>query len=151
MYNETNRIGVCKMSNKIFSKDEIDMLSRNKYVKHVSEKGITYTDEFKRHFITEYEKGKLPRTIFDESGFDAGILGKKRIESASKRWRAAYKIEGALGLQDTRKANSGRPRTKALTLEEKYERLIAQNKLLKAENELLKKLDMLERRMVRKK
>jgi len=139
------------MSNKAFSKEEIEVLSNNKYVKHVSMKGITYTDEFKRHFISEYEKGKLPRKIFEESDFNICVLGKMRIESAAKRWRTVYKNEGVTGLKDTRKGNSGRPREKELTLEEKYERLMAQNKLLKAENELLKKLDMLERRMVKKK
>ena len=39
------------MSKKIFSEKEINELSKNKYVKKVSEKGITYTDEFKRLFI----------------------------------------------------------------------------------------------------
>ena len=29
------------------------------YVKSVSEKEITYTDEFKRHFMAENEKGKF--------------------------------------------------------------------------------------------
>ena len=139
------------MSNRVFSKEEIEVLSYNKYVKHVSAKGITYTDDFKRHFISEYEKGKFPRTIFEESGFDIDVLGKMRIESSAKRWRTAYENEGVVGLKDTRKENSGRPREKDLTLEEKYERLVAQNKLLKAENELLKKLDILERRMVKKK
>jgi transposase len=139
------------MSNKIFTQDEIEILSSNKYVKRVSAKGITYTDEFKRIFISENEKGKLPRVIFEECGFNIDILGMKRVESSGKRWRAAYREDGILGLQDTRIENSGRPREKDLTLEEKYERLMAQNKLLKAENELLKKLDMLERRMVRKK
>lgn len=139
------------MSIRVFSKEEIEVLFRNKYVKHVSAKGITYTDEFKRHFISEYEKGKLPRTIFEESGFNVDVLGKNRIESAAKRWSSAFRNEGIAGLHDTRKGNSGRPRVKELTLEEKYERLMAQNNLLKAENELLKKLDMLERRMIKKK
>lgn len=139
------------MSNKIFTQDEIEILSSNKYVKHVSAKGITYTDEFKRIFIAENEKGKIPTVIFKECGFDIDILGLDRVKSSGKRWRAAYREDGILGLQDTRVENSGRPREKNLTLEEKYERLTAQNKLLKAENELLKKIDMLERRMVRKK
>ena len=55
------------------------------------------------------------------------------------------------GLSDTRKENSGRPRDKELSIEEKYERLKAQINLLKAENELLKKIDFLERRMIKKK
>jgi len=140
-------IGVENMSNKIFTKEEIEILSNNIYVKHVSAKGITYTEEFKRIFISENENGKLPRIIFEECGFCISILGKKRMQSAADRWRAAYKNQGVLGLQDTRKQNSGRPSEKELSLEEKYERMKAQNNLLKAENELLKKLDMLERRM----
>jgi transposase len=139
------------MSNKIFTKEEIEILANNKYVKRVSAKGITYTDEFKRIFINENEKGKFPRVIFEECSFDIGILGMKRVKSAGKRWRAAYKNEGVLGLQDMRKQNSGRPRDMELSLEEKYHRLMAQNNLLKAENELLKKLDMLERMMIKKK
>lgn len=135
----------------MFTQDEIKILSSNKNVKHVSAKGITYTDEFKRFFIVENEKGKIPTVIFKECGFDLDILGLHRVRSSGKRWRAAYRKDGVLGLQDTRLENSGRPSEKELTLEEKYERLMAQNKLLKAENELLKKLDMLERRMVKKK
>ena len=46
----------------------------NPYVKAVSEKGITYTDEFKRLFIREYEKGKFPREIFEEAGFEVEVL-----------------------------------------------------------------------------
>jgi hypothetical protein len=139
------------MSNKLFSKEHIEILSKNKYVKKVSDKAITYTDEFKNIFITENELGKFPREIFEECGFDINILGMKRIKSSGKRWRDAYRNKGVLGLQDTRKDNAGRPREKELSIEEKYERLKAQNNLLKAENELLKKLDMLERKMIRKK
>jgi transposase len=138
------------MSNKIFTQDEIEILSSNKYVKRVSSKGITYTDEFKRIFISENQKGKFPRIIFEECGFNIDILGMKRVESSGKRWRAAYRENGILGLQDNRIENSGRPSEKDLTLEDKYDRLKAQNKLLKAENELLKKIEMLERGMVRK-
>ena len=39
------------MSKKIFSEKEINELSKNKYVKKVSQKGITYTNEFKLHFV----------------------------------------------------------------------------------------------------
>lgn len=49
--------------------------------------------------------------------------------------------------KDTRKFNTGRPTEKDLSLEEKYEKLQAKLKLLQAENELLKKLEMLERGM----
>lgn len=139
------------MSKKVFSEKEIKILASNKFVKSVSEKGITYSDEFKRLFITEHEKRKLPRQIFEENGFDVEILGQERVRSAAKRWRAAYKKQGISGLTDTRKESSGRPRDKELSLEEKYKRLEAQNNLLKAENELLKKLEMMEKGMGKKK
>ena len=133
------------MSNKLFTTNEIHILSKNPYVKKVSSKGITYTDEFKRIFITENKNGKFPREIFESYGFDIKILGMKRIESSGKRWRAAYRKNGVCGLVDTRSHNSGRPSEKNLSLEEKYKRLEAQNQLLKAENELLKKIKLMER------
>lgn len=139
------------MSNKLFTKKELGILSKNKYVKNVSEKGITYTDEFKNIFITENEKGKLPREVFEECGFDIDILGIKRIKASAARWRISYRKNGVSGLTDTRKSNSGRTSEKELSIEEKYKRLKAQNNLLKAENELLKKIQQLERRLSKKK
>jgi transposase len=140
---ETGKI----MSKKIFTEKEIKQLSTNKYVKAVSSKGITYTDEFKYTFISEKEKGKLAREIFEQCGFDAEVLGMERIYSAKKRWQNAYKNNRIIGLRDTRAENSGRPREKELTLEEKNARLEAQITLLKAENELLKKIRTAERGM----
>ena len=135
------------MSNRIFTQKEIDTLSQNQYVKNVSARGITYTDEFKRLFIVENELGKFPRDIFEDHGLDINIVGIKRAKSSGNRWRNAYKKDGICGLNDTRKDHSGRPSVKELSTEEKYERLKAQNNLLKAENELLKKIHYLERRM----
>lgn len=152
MYKDENGIGErLKMSKKIFTDKEIKSLSKNPYVKSISSKGITYTDEFKRHFIAENEKGKSPREVFEACGFNADVLGMARIESAAKRWRIAYRDSGINGLQDTRKGNSGRPREGELSLEERYARLEAQINLLKAENELLKKIDLAERRLKGKK
>ena len=39
------------MSKKLFTEQEIIILKQNKYIKKVSSKGITYTDEFKKIFI----------------------------------------------------------------------------------------------------
>lgn len=100
------------MSNKLFTKKELEILSKNKYVKNVSIRGITYTDEFKKIFIADNKKGKFPRKIFKECGFDINILGIERIKSAGNRWRAAYRKNGACGLTDTRKLNSGRTKEK---------------------------------------
>ena len=126
-------------------------IKKNPYVKVVSDKAITYTDEFKRLFITENEAGKLPREIFEEAGFNIEMMGMTRVNRAADRWKKAYKKQGINGLEDARKYSSGRPLERELSLEEKYARLEAKTRLLEAENELLKKLDLLERQMLKKK
>jgi transposase len=133
------------MTKKFFTENEIAILSKNPYVTSVSSKGITYSEEFKQYFIAEFRNGKFSTQIFEEAGFNIDILGRRRIKSASDRWNKAFKKDGVLGLKDTRKESSGRPREKELSLEEKYARLEAKMNLLEAENELLKKIHMLER------
>lgn len=139
------------MSKKIFTDQEQKLLKKHPYVKAVSEKAITYTDEFKAMAIKEYEEGKFPRRIFEDAGFDIDIVGIERAKSALKRWRAAYQENGLQGLEDSRKCHSGRPLDREISIEEKYARLQAQNALLRAENELLKKIDLAERMLMKKK
>lgn len=133
------------MTKKTFTEKEINQLSLNPYVKAVSAKGITYTEDFKQLFIAEREKGKFSRQIFEEAELDAEILGMERIRSARKRWEAAYQKNGVLGLHDTRKGRTGRTGERSLSLREKNVRLEAQINLLQAENELLKKIRFAER------
>lgn len=137
------------MSNKLFSDEEIDILSKNKYVKSVSKRGITYTDDFKTLFIAEYNKGYLPTQIFIDAGFDVNILGNHRIYSASKRWRKSYRESGELELRDTRKFNSGRPLSRELSVEEIIAKKDAEIAYWKAEAELLKKIELKERQVKR--
>ena len=139
------------MSKKLFTEDEIIILKQNKYVKRVTPKGITYTDEFKRLFIDKYNNGELPRIIFEKCGFNIDIIGIQRVKSSANRWRTAFKNGGAKKLTDTRKYNTGRPSEKDLSIEEKYKKLQSKMRLLQAENELLKKLDMIERRVLKEK
>ena len=135
------------MSKKIFSSEEIEKLSINKYVKNVTQKGITYTNEFKLHFIAEYEMGKTPRHIFEDAGFDIDIVGIERVKSSSHRWRKSYNDKGVLGLNDTRTLNSGRTLNRELTLEEILAKKDAEIEYLKAELELVKKLEVSERQV----
>ena len=135
------------MSKILFSNDEINKLSKNKYVLKVSEKAITYTNEFKIHFIAEYNNGKNSRMIFEEAGFDVDIIGIRRVENAGARWRKSYKENGVLGLNDTRRNNTGRPRQRELTKDEIIARQNSEIEYLKAEVELLKKLELHERQV----
>ncbi len=100
--------------------------------------------------LKKMKKGKPPRIIFEECGFDIDVIGLQRVVSSGNRWRTSYKERGVFGLRDTRKDNSGRKSEKELTLEEKYARLEAERNLLKAENELLKKIKLMEGRMGKK-
>lgn len=99
------------MSKILFTKEDIKKLKTNKNILKVSEYSITYNYAFKILFIDEYIAGKLPRQIFAENGFDINVIGLKRIEQSACRWNATYKKDGIIGLADTRKTSSGRPRS----------------------------------------
>ncbi len=73
------------MTKKIFKEHEILELSKNKYVKNVTSKGITYTNEFKLQFIAEYKDGKNSRKNFEDTEFDIKMINVKRIDSAKMR------------------------------------------------------------------
>lgn len=135
------------INRKFFTEAEIEILSKNKYVKNVSSKAITYTDEFKVLFIAERSTGKLPVNIFRDAGFDVNIIGRHRIWCASKRWRNNYNEKGQAGLRDSRKLNSGRPLKRELTVEEIIAKKDAEIAYWKAEAELLKKIELQERQV----
>ena len=127
------------MSKVIFNDKQIKVLAKNPNVLRVSDKAITYSEEFKNKFIEENSKGILPRKIFEDNGFDIEIIGLKRIEQSAARCRKKYADMGVLGLKDSRKSNSGRPLLRELTAQEEIERLKAKISLLEIENEFLKK------------
>lgn len=90
------------MSKITFSSNDIDILNKNTNVLRVSEKTITYTDEFKRNFIEKYLRGKLPHVIFEEAGFDLNMIGYKCAEKSAARCLIAYNQNGIIVLCDTR-------------------------------------------------
>ncbi len=65
------------MTKNLFTESGIQILSNNLHVKYGSQKDITYTEEFMHIFIEENGKGKLPRNIFEECGFDIDMIGMK--------------------------------------------------------------------------
>ncbi len=131
------------MSKILFTDLQIKKLSKNKWIKKISNKAITYTDEFKIKLVKETENyKKFPRDVFKECGIDPDIVGKKRIEIAAYHWRKKYKDTGEI--RDTKKGNSGRRLEHELSNEEKLKRAEAKIKLLEAENELLKKNELIE-------
>lgn len=131
------------MSKILFTDIQVKKLRKNKWIKSITNKAITYTDEFKFKLLKECtDCKKFPRDVFYECGIDPSIVGKKRIENAANRWRKQYKNSGTI--TDTRKGNSGKILERELSDKEKLERAEAKIKLLEVENELLKKNELIE-------
>jgi len=131
------------MSKNYFTPEQVEQLKKNKYVKHVSEKAITYTEEFKEVFMLEYNSGKLPSQILTEMGFDYKLLGRKRIDNIVQRTKKqSIRPEG---FKDTRTTESGRSLERELSPEEQMERLKQENEILKAKVEFLSLLRRAER------
>ena len=131
------------MSNILFDEEQQKQLRANHWVKSVTEKSISFTDDFKVYFINEYNLGKLPKQIFKDAGFDINMLGDKRIEQCTARYKRQNKrIEG---FHDTRANNSGRRLGKELSIDEENELLKKQNAKLQQELEFLKKMEYLAR------
>lgn len=136
------------MSKIIFTDKQVKQFSKNKWIKNVSNKAITYTDEFKVKLLKEIDDyKKFPQDVFRECGMDQEIVGERRISTAANRWRKQYKSTGEI--KDTRKGTSGRPRIHDLSDSEKLKRAEVKIKLLEAENELLKKNEMIEMELLK--
>ena len=136
------------MSVNCFTKKQIELLSKNKYVVKVSNKAITYSDEFKELFLLEYNNGIPARVIFEKYGFEYDVLGERRISNCADRWKKQAEREA--GLMDTRKNNSGRPLERELSDVEKIDRLNNKIAILEQENAYLKKIRLIEKDALRK-
>ena len=76
------------MSKILFTDIQIQKLRKNKWIKNITSKGITYTDDFKIKLVKECEGyKKFPRNVFEECGITPEIVGDTRIHSCAKRWR----------------------------------------------------------------
>ena len=94
------------MARGMLSSAEMDVLKKNPYVEDVNRQRILYTYEFKCFFMEQYLAGKRPVDIFRQAGFDVPMLGEKRIERATARWRAMYAANGMEALRGQVKANA---------------------------------------------
>lgn len=87
------------MAAKVFTEEQRQILSKNPNVESVEKTRIIYTEAFKAYYVKKYLSGKKPTEIFIEAGFDPAILGNKRIERASARWRKLY-ADGQLNIDN---------------------------------------------------
>ena len=130
-----------------FTAFEMKELEQNPNVLRVSDRSITYHPEFKIRAVEAQEQGMGPTQIFLDHGFDLSVIGKEQPKRCLSRWRQTYAQYGRSGLESDRRGRgaTGRPNNKALSSDEKLKKAEARIKYLEAENDFLKKLEMIER------
>lgn len=132
------------MAGKMFTEEQKQIISKNPNVESVENTRIIYTEAFKVYYVKNYLEGKKPTEIFIEAGFDPSILGNKRIERASARWRKLY-AEGQLNIEkiivnkkikeddkmsneEAAKKKRGRPRKQAVEVVKSTEAIVEPKK-----------------------
>jgi len=140
-------MGKARGASRIFNVQQIKQLEGNPNVLRVSETTITYAPTFKVSAVRAYLSGQTPTEIFLEAGFNLDAIGHKKPKKCLLRWRQIYTARGETGLlEEMRGKDSTGSRTAGeLSVEEKLKRAEARIKLLEGENDLLKKLEALER------
>lgn len=129
-----------------FTDEQVEELRKNPYVTSVTNKYINYSEEFKELFLVDYQNGLPSFEIFKKYGFDPKVLGRRRRDTFARRIKKqSERIEG---FKDTRKSNSGKPRTKELTPEEEIARLKLKNKILSQENDFLKRVRFINKKQI---
>ena len=119
-----------------FNEEQIKKLEENPNVLQVLDNKIFYTPEFKAKAIQDYEQGKSARQIFIDAGFNLSEISTisdyaSRIIS---KWRSA---------RSKNKNNIHSPKKKIKEKQSAYQKMAARLEYLEAENEFLKKLQLL--------
>lgn len=136
------------MSKHVFTDEQIKELNNNPYVISVTPKYVNYSEEFKKLFLKDYNDGMFPIDIFRKYGLDSDLLGAKRRHNFVMRIKKeSQRLDG---FKDMRKVNSGRPRTKDVTPEERIQQLNHKIDILKQENDFLKRVRSINRRQLSK-
>ncbi|AZS15940.1 IS3 family transposase [Paenibacillus lutimineralis] len=131
-----------------YTEVEIRLLESNPNVSRVSGRNISYAPAFKLAAVQANQAGEPPMEIFLKAGFNIELIGQRTPTESLYRWRETYAKYGEAGLLAERRGigSTGRRSKRESSAEEKLKQAEARIKLLEAENELLKKLEALERR-----
>ena len=131
------------MNKRIFTKEEIDILSSNENISRCSERSITYSKDFKIEAVKLYEQGMTPSEIFRQAGLDKNLIGREQPKRCLKRWNKVYRQRGEkeLAIENRGRNSTGRPKTPIDKSDAyKIKRLETEVAYLKAENDFLVKL-----------
>ncbi len=124
-----------------FTREQIEHLRVNHYVKSISSSTIRFTEKFKKYFYQKYHSGMTARQIFTECGIDPDMLGESRIEGF--RYTLDKQAKRDSGFADQRSSNYRRPSQNGeATMETRIKQLEHELTYTRQEVEFLKKLQM---------
>ena len=96
-----------------FTDEEIQELSKSKWVEKITEAKIYFTNEFKNEFIHLLNQGYGPSRALELLGINYKVLGKSRIDKLSARLKAQSKRPEGFN----RKPNSSKGKKRKLTFD----------------------------------
>ena len=80
------------MNRRIFTKEQIKRISKNKNVSRCGTKSVMYTKSFKIKALRQYnEEGLSAVEIFKEAGFNLNIIGIRRPNKLMNQWNTALR------------------------------------------------------------
>lgn len=118
-----------------FTQEEMELLAQNPYTADVSPCYLFYTLEFKKYALKEAAKGVSSVQIFKRAGYDVELLGKPRIYSALKYFKA--EIASPRGLRESNHSRQSR-------LDSFIQKDLKKKKTDKAVREIQNRMDKLE-------
>ena len=131
------------MNRRVFTKEQINEILKNPYVRKCSEMTITYVNDFKVKAVKQHiEQHMTAKEIFIKAGFDLELIGQETPHWCLKSWTKIYRTKGLekLKIESRGKSPTGRPRKTEMTTQDRIKRLEMENAYLRAENDFLTKL-----------
>lgn len=120
--------------------EQIQILRENPYVYTASAWSVSFTKEFKETFHEARAKGKRPREIFTECGFDLSILGEYRIKNIAYRIQKEHQKYGRFHEGHPKKKQNSASLAASLTDKEKLAKMQEELEFLREEMDFLKKI-----------
>lgn len=135
------------MPRNYFTDEQIEELSKNKYVLKVSKANIVFTDEFKITFLELLNSGDTPIVALTKLNIDPKVLGRRRIHGLTERIRKFSKRSE--GFSRKKNSSAGKPRKKKVPSFENDKQALEYYKeyasKLEQELEFVKKIQALEK------
>jgi len=130
------------MVNKVYTKEQREILLKNKNVEKCGIGVISYTGDFKVKAVKQYNKEYMkPQEIFIQAGFDIEMIGKNKPKNCLERWNKTYREKGLGELLESKACGRGRPKGRRnLSEKDKIKRLKLEIEYLKEKNLFLVKL-----------